>query len=309
MPTKQAMSTKLYLKQVMKLESSVYEQEYIIRGLKESIHALEHPAYACKQSKYSFFSIFDSVSDFLYTLVGFLFGGAFLGGVVYLILCPWVFSSSGNMMEKLFVFVLVGLALGLVAFCVFMISSSITIRKNNKEIAIQNQYSDQYNAAIKVNNPIKIAKLRAQLAGAEQNLEVTYNILSQLYAKNVIHPKYRTLVAVSMLYEYFDTGRCATLQGHGGAYDTYEHELRQNIIIGKLDVVIDKLDQIIDSQYSLYQAINECNWNISKVYDGLTSLQETSSQILECAEVTAYNSRISAANTSLMRNLMIYDHI
>ena len=37
-----------------------------------------------------------------------------------------------------------------------------------------------------------------------------------------------------------------------GAYNLYEQELRQNLIINKLDFVIDRLDTVIDNQHMLY---------------------------------------------------------
>ena len=157
--------------------------------------------------------------------------------------------------------------------------------------------------------PQKIAVLERYLQKAQQNLSETRKLLVKHYAKNVIHPKYRNYVTVSMMYEYFDTGRCSSLLGHGGAYDTYEYEIRQNIIIGKLDVVISKLDQISDSQYALYQSIQDCNRNINRVNNSLAAIQNTNNNILECAEVAAYNSRITATNTTIMKNIMIYDHL
>ncbi len=60
---------------------------------------------------------------------------------------------------------------------------------------------------------------------------------------------------MTTMCEYFETGRVSTLAGPDGAYNLYESEVRQDIIINKLDIVIDKLDTIIANQSMLYEAI------------------------------------------------------
>ena len=81
--------------------------------------------------------------------------------------------------------------------------------------------------------------------------------LSKLYALNVIHPKYRSLVPVSMFCEYVETGRCSELTGHEGAYNIYEAELRQNVIIDQLDSIKDKLDDVKKNQYYLATTLGQ----------------------------------------------------
>lgn len=80
--------------------------------------------------------------------------------------------------------------------------------------------------------------------------------LRRLYDLNIIHEKYRSLVPVTMFYEYFETGRCTTLTGHEGAYNLYEAELRQNIIIDKLDGIKDQLEDIKKNQYYLAKTLS-----------------------------------------------------
>lgn len=69
-------------------------------------------------------------------------------------------------------------------------------------------------------------------------------LLTQLYAQDIIHPKYRNFLAIAQIYEYFDTGRCTELGGANGAYNLYESELRQNIIIDRLDVIVSQLQML-----------------------------------------------------------------
>ena len=68
--------------------------------------------------------------------------------------------------------------------------------------------------------------------------------LRALYNTGIIWEKYQNLVAVSTMYEYIASGRCDRLDGPYGAYNLYESELRQNIIIGQLSKIETHLEQI-----------------------------------------------------------------
>ncbi|MBR4711255.1 MAG: hypothetical protein IKP10_04430 [Clostridia bacterium] len=83
--------------------------------------------------------------------------------------------------------------------------------------------------------------------------------MTDYYAKDVIYPKYRALPALTSIYEYLSSGRCSTLTGADGAYNLYETETRQNIIIGQLSAVIENLEQIRTNQYVLYQEMRRIN--------------------------------------------------
>lgn len=310
------MTTKEYLRQAMKLESLIYEQNRVIDSMKRTIRKLENPQYKSFESKYPYFGgdgIRENVRILFILASGLIIIGAVAGVALTALWRPissalfhrefmlkegWR-SSSFNTGGR------VGAALAVVlgiAHIVRVFRDNRKVKNKNNEIAVGNQM-------IGILSQHKIAALRPKLAQAQQNLRTTQDILQRFYAQNVIHPKYRNFIAVSTMYGYFDTGRCTALQGHGGAYDTYENELRQNMIISKLDVVIEKLDQIADNQYALYEAMRECNQNIASVNDGLRSLQDTNNQILECSAVTMENQRITAINTSVMKELMIYDHL
>lgn len=91
--------------------------------------------------------------------------------------------------------------------------------------------------------------------------------LSKIYDKNIIFPKYRNLVMVCSIYEYFCAGRCNALEGHEGAYNILEMELRMDRIITRLDVVISKLDQIRSNQFMLYTAIQESNQRSAQILE------------------------------------------
>ena len=86
-----------------------------------------------------------------------------------------------------------------------------------------------------------------------------------IVSQNIIHPKYMNYIAITTMYEYFVTGRVSELKGATGAYNLYESELRQNLIIDKLDTIEDKLDTIIENQNVLYNEISGINFSIDKM--------------------------------------------
>ncbi len=126
-----------------------------------------------------------------------------------------------------------------------------------------------------------------------------------VYEKSeVIFPKYHDLVAYSQFYEYFQSGRCTSLTGPDGAYNLYENELRQNIIIGKLDDISNSLEEIKQNQYMIYSELKSINSNISKLDDSMnkilgkvTEIGTNVEAIRNSTEIMEENSRIAAYYT------------
>lgn len=123
-------------------------------------------------------------------------------------------------------------------------------------------------------------------------LSILETALEQVYAENVIFPKYRNLVAITAINEYLLSGRCDKLEGPDGAYNLYEMELRQNIIIAQLSSIIDNLEQIRSNQYSLYEELQRSNYTINEILSETRRMKET-------AKLTAYFAGVTAlAETS-----------
>jgi len=115
------------------------------------------------------------------------------------------------------------------------------------------------NERLKEEQAAELMSLRTIQADVELHINKTQSTLEALYALDILFGKYRYFVAVASICEYFQSGRCDSLEGHEGAYNLYENELRQNIIIGQLSKVIKELQQIRNAQYLLYEAINASN--------------------------------------------------
>lgn len=126
------------------------------------------------------------------------------------------------------------------------------------------------------------------------------NTLDSVYSLNIIHPKYRNMVAVIRILEYFDSGRCTVLTGAGGAYNKYEDEIRQDAIISKLDTAINCLYQIRDNQYMLYDTLEDCLDTSDRIASQVSALTDSSKNIEACSAVAAYNSKIAASNSDAL---------
>lgn len=105
----------------------------------------------------------------------------------------------------------------------------------------------------------------------DDTLSLLEQALEKHYAQGVLFPKYRNFVAVSAIAEYLSSGRCDKLEGADGAYNLYEMELRQNIVIGQLSTIISNIEQIKNNQYTLYQELTKSNELINGI---LTELEE-----------------------------------
>ncbi len=139
----------------------------------------------------------------------------------------------------------------------------------------------------------------------ELSCNKTRDTLKRLYDLNVIFPKYRNLVAISTMYEYLASGRCSQLTGPDGAYNLFESELRQNIIIGELGMIIRQLEDIKQSQYMLYSELKKSNKILSDISSDMTKLVETAQDISQAAKITAYYSQVTAENTEALKYIAL----
>ena len=143
-------------------------------------------------------------------------------------------------------------------------------------------------------------------------LTQTKQLLEKLYAADVIFPKYRNMVAICTIYEYFVSGRCATLVGVDGAYNLYESELRQNLIISKLDKIIDQLEEIKKNQYTLYTELKKTNSIISSIHQDVENIMNSVEQIGDTVQniahssyITSYCTQVTAQNTEALKYITL----
>lgn len=139
----------------------------------------------------------------------------------------------------------------------------------------------------------------------EQSLDETKDTLTKLYALDIIFPKYRNLIAMTTMYEYLASGRCSELKGPNGAYNIYESELRQNIIIGELSAVMTKLEEIKQNQYVLYSEVRKTNKALSDISSDIQMLLNQTAEISAASKIAAFCSQITAQNTAALAYIAI----
>lgn len=111
----------------------------------------------------------------------------------------------------------------------------------------------------------KNALVKVEIKHIQEYIRETQERLDNIYARNVIFPKYRNLPMVCSLYEYLCAGRCNSLEGHEGAYNILEMEIRMDRVILQLDRIISMLGTIQENQYILYSAIQESNRKVNQI--------------------------------------------
>lgn len=93
--------------------------------------------------------------------------------------------------------------------------------------------------------------------------------LNTMYQEEIVYPKYRNFVSICAFCEYLECGRCESLDGQNGAYNLYEQELRQNIIISQLSQIMNDIEEIKNSQYCLYQQLKQSTEYAEKLLENI----------------------------------------
>ena len=203
----------------------------------------------------------------------------------------------------------IGAGLGALAFVLIgilmMIYQAASASKENKanyrayakEVMADNARVDRENAC----KPVFEQHIRT----LDSKINALTKTIDKIYAYDVLYPKYRNdVAAVNTMYEYFLMGRVVSFTarfGNDGAYNIYENELRQNIIINKLDTIINQLEQIKANQHMLYEAVQEACMVSAKIAD----MAEHISSIDQNTALSAYYSKVSADNTATLNYMTL----
>lgn len=217
---------------------------------------------------------------------------------------------------------MLGLVVALLAVCFLFMEIQFGIRaesvkgKYRHDVAIYKNELAKYNATIeqiKAENEEKQDQYRLALEDYQrrnseyiQAREDSYALvtdsrraleaaLNSLYDMGIIYPKYRNLVAISAIYEYLSSGRCNRLDGPDGAYNLYEMELRQNIVIGQLSTIIANLNQIKNNQFTLYNELVSANQKSNLLL----------SDILNNVKISAYQNEAAAKNAEALKYISL----
>lgn len=161
--------------------------------------------------------------------------------------------------------------------------------------ARENQYEDKLNE-----NRNEEALISKQQQDIQSSLLIAQKNLRQIYDVNVLPAKYRNLTAVATLYEYLETGRCNTITGHGGIYDTYETE---RIHLAQLQQMVEmnqRLSRIEDNQRYICQEMQKANSTLRSINSSLKEIEKTNAEISRNTAISAVANQQTAAATKWM---------
>lgn len=167
-----------------------------------------------------------------------------------------------------------------------------------QEMILQTRQSEMENDWI-VNNVEEsvVSKRQEEIQNALINAK---NNLLQIYSENVLPQKYRSLTAVATLYEYLETGRCNTVQGHGGIYDTYEVEKIHLEQLQQMVQMNETLNRIEDNQRYICQELRQANRTLSTINASLSEIEKTNAEISQNTAISAAASQQTAAAAQWM---------
>ena len=239
-----------YLGIVVDLEKHIFLQENLMRSVQRNIDGLttltmQEPVKPLKQSP---------PKEPQFEVVGFLLAmvpGAVMAGIIEL------FSTAVALI------VLVGW--GVYIFKAQAKAEEDYQSKLWKYNAEQKELDRKYEEEMREYREDQVLRQQLRVVWGEELSQIkamceeTKSRLRTAYEKDIIFPKYRNLAMVSSIYEYLCAGRCTTLDGHEGAYNILETEIRLDQIVVQLDRVIANLEKIQQNQYTLYSAIQESN--------------------------------------------------
>lgn len=173
-------------------------------------------------------------------------------------------------------------------------------------LAAENEKIEAHNKEIREISTKKAALIKKELESEVRQLDETKDILNSYYHKNIVFAKYRNLVAISAILEYLMSGRCNSLPE---AYNKFEEEARQSIIINNLEIIIDELDTIKRNQYMLYEVIASSSQELTSITHGIGQALRDFISIDTNSAIRTYNNKICANNQKYRDEITAFDMV
>lgn len=299
---------KEYFKKVKDLEVACYQLTQLNSQLQQKKQQLERTlrnlALPQPPQKAKIKGYIGAIFLMLFLIIVFSLAGGLAGLIV------WLFHSGNGFLDNFIggggdeptdPYVIPGMIIGCGIALICGIYNMFTL---NKEYSANMQkFKDRKQKVehISANNLTTIKNIDSALSKCKNEYTQTSNVLKQYYDLGYIYPKYRGLIPVCTIYEYLDSGRCFTLEGHEGAYNLYESELRMNIVLDKLNEVLYRLDDISSSQHLLANELKASNAQIDYLCHSVDKIGNTSA-------LTQYYSKVSAENSSYLAWMKFLEH-
>lgn len=138
-----------------------------------------------------------------------------------------------------------------------------------------------------------------------QQLAIARRQRAEIYSKNLVDVAYRGLIPIGTMYGYLKKRRCTCIAGHGGIYDTYDHDLmlgnilnEQKITNMKLDLISRQLDSIESNQELILGEIRDLSRTMDHISSTVDSIKADTTSIRDSASAAACAAQQTAAYSS-----------
>ena len=210
------------------------------------------------------------------------------------------------------------LGLGVIAIIIDIIVHNVSIKKVNNKLAKDRAKVNESNAiALKkydvVTQKVKEEKsaYQTRLAYFKKNTDVAESAFQKFVSSGFLYRSYQSIVPICQFIQYLESGRCSELEGPNGCYNLFESELRQNIIINKLDNIEQTLYRMEANQHVMMNTLASidktskelCNVAIDMSKD-VANIRGNVEAIKVCSAITA-SATVDVANS--LRSLSYYN--
>ncbi len=274
--------------------------------LQQIINTLGHrrdiplPEDFSREGFYSFWPIFGK-AFLVCALIGIFSGNDPFGTLISILLVVGIFFLPSVLPQLL---IAAGIAL-VFSLVVCFVKTAIKKGEYRQEYKRYSQRVDDDKKRVALEKE-QIRALSSQQRELDAEIRKVDSVLDSFYSLDVIKPKYRSLIPVVTMYEYFENERCYDLKGPAGAYNLYEDELLHKTIIAELNRAISMLAQIAQNQRALYDAIQESNSYADSMCRQANAMLQSNKVIEKNTAIAAYNAKIAADHAKISAYIDVY---
>lgn len=293
---------KSYLKILADMETHRYLQQSTLKTMREELRQLRTPLPEEAPPTPERETAPAAAGVFLVLLGLLISAAAAFAAILAVFLLLMIISLGGNLfdpetMEPLLYLTGGAVFVGGTGWSLYKAINNASAAKEEKERHLRElrEYRERQDANrnLEQSNRETAGRLSQEIAVLERQAASTQRNLDALYAKGIIYAKYRNLVAICSICEYFLAGRCSSL---GDAYNLFETEQRANLIITKLDEAVSRLGELQRSQYMLQQELTLANEKRETLLREVRGLSDSAQRLSRQTEET--NRRINEIGSS-----------
>ena len=221
-------------------------------------------------------------------------------------------SDKFNLMGIVFP---IGMGVIVLSWLIFFLSDIGRYKSECKKLEIRYQQEVEN---LKPENDARVAEYNKEtqkyidtleeLQKRQQQYQKNYDIAEEAYEDyldlNFVYKTYQSIIPICQFIQYLESGRCDALEGPNGCYNLYESELRQNIIINKLENIENILNRIEANQHEVVKTLQLIALTSAEMLKSAKNLESTSYEILENVKAIQACSKITAGASAESANML-----